>query len=50
MADPLQVIADAKTKHHINVEATPENIELVLYALHVGYGEGWSDHKEQIAS
>ena len=50
MADPLQVIADAKEKHKVNIEATQDVIALVTYALVIGYQEGWSDHKEHIAS
>jgi hypothetical protein len=46
MVDPLKIIEDARSKHHINIETSIETIELVRYALMIGYNEGYKDRKE----
>lgn len=45
--DRIQIITDAIEKHHLNLDATDPNLQdLVGYALHIGYSEGFKDGVE----
>ena len=41
-----QILQDAREKHGITGTTEAELLKLIRYARHIGYNDGWCDHRD----